>query len=141
MSSTPRGSTIIPCLRYRDAPAAIEWLCQAFGFTRHAVHEDGNGGIAHAQLAYGSGMIMLGSAREDDVSRHFIQPDVTHGRETQTPYVIVSDCRAHYEKAKGAGAEIVDELAEKDYGGTDYGCRDPEGHLWYFGSYDPWEKT
>ncbi len=38
-------STIIPCLRYRDAPRMIEWLCQAFGFERHLVVEDGKGGI------------------------------------------------------------------------------------------------
>jgi uncharacterized glyoxalase superfamily protein PhnB len=59
-------STIIPCLRYRDAPRMIEWLCQAFGFERHLVVEDGKGGIAHAQLTLGPGMIMLGSARGDN---------------------------------------------------------------------------
>lgn len=139
--TTIHGSTVIPCLRYRDAPAAIEWLCQAFGFARHAVHEDEHGGIAHAQLTHGNGMIMLSSVGEDEAGRHFLQPDLTHGRMTQCPYVIVSDCRAHYEKAKAAGAEIVDDYAEKDYGGTDYSCRDPEGHLWYFGSYDPWQKA
>ena len=59
-------STIIPCLRYRDAPRMIEWLCQAFGFERHLVVEDGKGGIAHAQLTLGPGMIMLGTAWGDD---------------------------------------------------------------------------
>lgn len=44
---------------------------------------------------------------------------------------------AHYERAKAAGAEIIDEYAEKDYGGAGYSCRDPEGHLWWFGGYDP----
>jgi uncharacterized glyoxalase superfamily protein PhnB len=58
-------ANIIPTLRYRDAPAAIDWLEKAFGFRRHLVVPDGDGGIAHAQLVFGNGMVMLGSARED----------------------------------------------------------------------------
>jgi len=133
------GSTIIPCLRYRDASAAIAWLCTAFGFSRHAVYEDDAGGIAHAQLTHGRGMIMLGSVRDDAFGRHFVQPDQTGGRETQCACVIVDDCKAHYERAVDAGAVIVEAYAEKDYGGTGYACRDPEGHLWWFGNYDPWD--
>jgi uncharacterized glyoxalase superfamily protein PhnB len=62
------GSTVIPCLRYRDAKYMIGWLRDAFGFRLQAVYEDGSGGVAHAQLTLGSGMIMLGSLREDDSS-------------------------------------------------------------------------
>lgn len=131
-------STLIPCLRYRDAHAAIDWLCKAFGFEKQAVHDDEAGGVAHAQLTFGNGMIMLGSISDNAFGRNIAQPDETGGRVTQSTYVIVSDCRAHYEHAKAEGAEIVDEYAEKDYGGG-YSCRDPEGHLWSFGSYDPWE--
>lgn len=140
--STPRtsGSTIIPCLRYRDAHAAIEWLCKAFGFRRQAVYDDGEGGVAHAQLVHGAGMVMLGSVRDNDFGRRIVQPDQIGGSETQCPCVIVRDCRAHYEQAKAAGAVIIDEYAEKDYGGAGYSCRDPEGHLWWFGSYDPWQE-
>jgi uncharacterized glyoxalase superfamily protein PhnB len=138
---TVSGSTIIPGLRYRDAHAAIEWLCKAFGFSRQAVYEDGKGGVAHAQLVYGSGMLMLGSAREDEFGRRIVQPDQVGGSETQSPYVIVKDCKAHYEQAKAAGAVIVDDYAEKDYGGAGYSCRDLEGHLWSFGSYDPWAES
>ena len=56
-----KSASIIPCLRYRNAPAAIEWLCQAFGFEKSAVYPGDNGTIAHAQLTFGNGMIMLGS--------------------------------------------------------------------------------
>ena len=131
-------STIIPCLRYRDAHRMIDWLCEAFGFQKHAVYDDGQGGVAHAQLVYGGGMLMLGSVREDGFGSLMAQPDALGGRETQCACVTVADCRAHYDRAKAAGAEIVDEYAEKEYGGSGYGCRDPEGHLWWFGSYDPW---
>lgn len=132
-------STIIPCLRYRDAPAAIEWLCKAFGFEKQAVYEGEEGGIDHAQLVFGNGMIMLGSVRDNDFGEHIVQPDETNGRETQSPCVIVADCKAHYERAKAAGAAIMDDYTERDYGGAGYSCRDPEGHLWWFGSYDPWK--
>lgn len=132
-------STIIPGLRYRDAHAAIEWLCNAFGFRKNAVYDDESGGIAHAQLTFGNGMVMLGSFRDDAYGRNLAQPDQTGGRVTQSAYVIVDDCKAHYQHAKAAGAEIVDDYADKDYGGAGYSCRDPEGHLWSFGSYDPWK--
>jgi uncharacterized glyoxalase superfamily protein PhnB len=62
-------STVIPAMRYRDAATAIEWLCEAFGFEKRLVVPGENGGIAHAQLTFGSGMIMLGSARDDEYSR------------------------------------------------------------------------
>jgi uncharacterized glyoxalase superfamily protein PhnB len=135
----PHGSTIIPCLRYRDAHAAIEWLCKAFGFQKHAVYENEDGGVEHAQLTFGSGMVMLGEVRDNDFGRHIAQPDEIGGRETQCACVTVSNCKSHYQQAKAAGALIVDDYAEKDYGGAGYSCHDPEGHLWYFGSYDPWQ--
>jgi len=135
----PRGSTIIPCLRYRDARAAIEWLCKAFGFEKQAVYENEDGGVEHAQLTFGSGMVMLGEVRDNEFGRHIAQPDEISGRETQCACVIVSNCKSHYQQAKAAGAVIVDDYAEKDYGGAGYSCHDPEGHLWYFGSYDPWQ--
>lgn len=138
-ASSQTGSTIIPCLRYRDAHAAIEWLCEAFGFARNAVYENEQGGVEHAQLTWGAGMIMLGEVRDNEFGRHIAQPDEIGGRETQCACVIVANCKSHYQQAKTAGAVIVDDYSEKEYGGAGYSCRDPEGHLWYFGSYDPWQ--
>ena len=141
MPNPTHGSTLIPSLRYRDAHAMIDWLCRAFGFERHAVYEDDAGGVAHAQLTYGHGMLMLGSVRDDAFGRRMAQPDEIGGRETQCTCVVVADCKAHYDHARAAGAEIVDAYEEKDYGGAGYSCRDPEGHLWWFGSYDPWQPA
>lgn len=133
-------ATVIPCLRYRNAPAMIDWLCKAFGFEKHAVYADGDT-VHHAQLAFGNGMIMLGSVDNDSAfGRRIAQPDAIGGRETQCCCVIVADCAAHYAQAKAAGAEIMDALETKDYGGSGYSCRDPEGHLWWFGDYDPWAE-
>jgi uncharacterized glyoxalase superfamily protein PhnB len=89
-------ATIIPVLRYRDAPAAIEWLCRGFGFEKHSVvpHEDGS--VAHAQLSFGNGMIMLASVpkTETEFGRLMKQPDETGGAQTQTSYVVVTDVDA-----------------------------------------------
>jgi uncharacterized glyoxalase superfamily protein PhnB len=140
-SSNPRGSSSIPCLRYRDAHAAIDWLCNAFGFTRNAVYENEHGGVQHVQLTFGNGMVMLGEVRHSEFGRQIAQPDEIGGRETQCAWVIVADCKAHYLQAKSAGAVIVDDYSEKEYGGGGYRCHDPGGHLWYFGSYAPWQST
>lgn len=132
------GSTIIPSLRYRDAPAAIEWLCRAFGFEKHAVYADGEI-VHHAQLTYGPGMIMLGSVdNASDWGKRIVQPDEIGGRETQACSVVVSDADEHYARARAAGAEIVVDIADQDYGGRAYTCRDLEGRLWWFGTYNPW---
>lgn len=132
------NSTIHPNLHYRDAPAAIEWLCAVLGFEQRAVHEDGEGGIAHAQLRFGNGLIMLSTARDNDWGRRMALPGDVGGRVTQCCCLYATDIDAHYAKAVAAGAEIIDPLVEQDYGGKGYSCRDPEGHIWWIGSYDPW---
>ncbi|HKU94702.1 MAG TPA: VOC family protein [Vineibacter sp.] len=133
-------ASIIPGLRYRDAPRAIAWLCDVFGFERHlVVPGDTDGTIAHAQLTRGSSMIMLGSIDDSPYGRLMRQP-AEAGGSTLSIYVVVADIDAHYAHAKKAGADIVAELAEQDYGGKLYMCRDIEGHVWGFGSYDPWAE-
>ena len=131
-------ATVIPALRYRDAPAAIEWLCANLGFEKQLVVPDEQGGIAHAQLSFGNGMIMLGSVRETEFSKFMKQPDEIGGAETQSSYLIVDDADAVYEKVKAAGGEIALEIKDEDYGGRGFSCRDLEGHLWTVGTYDPW---
>ena len=112
---------VIPCLRYRDAPAAIEWFCQTFSFEKHLVVPNDDGTIAHAQLTFGNGMIMLGSVLkiETEFGRLMKQPDEIGGAETQSAYVVVSDADAIYARAKGAGAEIVIDIKDEDYGGRE----------------------
>lgn len=131
-------STIIPAMRYLDASAAIDWLCEAFGFERGLIVSDGEGGIAHAQLVFGNGMIMLGSAREDAFGKLIKPPAKTGGIGTQSPYVVVVDADKHHTRALEAGAVVVRDIQDEDHGGRSYTCRDPEGHIWTFGTYDPW---
>lgn len=131
-------ATVIPCLRYRNAPAAIDWLCSTFGFEKQAVYPNPDGTIAHAQLSFGNGMIMLGSVSDNEFGRLMKQPDEVGGAETQCAYVIVTDADAIYARAKAAGARIAIDIKDEDYGGRGFSCYDLEGHLWSFGTYDPW---
>lgn len=135
--STP--GPVIPALRYRDAAKAIDWLCQAFGFEKQLVVPGDEGSIAHAQLRFGNGMIMLGSAGKHGGSYDdLVSTPAELGGVSQGIYVVVDDADAHLARARAAGAEIVIDISDKDYGGRDYTCRDLEGHVWSFGTYDPW---
>ena len=111
------SSPVIPCLRYRDAARMIDWLCGAFGFERHAVHEDGKGDIAHAQLTLGLGMIMLGSARagDDPFGRAQSTPAALRGT-TQSPYLVVPDADEIYRRAKAADATFPAAIRKATFG-------------------------
>ena len=129
---------VIPGLRYADAPAAIAWLCEAFGFEeRLVVPGAAEGEIAHAELGFGNGMIMLGSAgtHPGGYEELMATPSQVDGRNTQSIYVVVGDPKAHYERATAGGAEVLLPLEDKHYGGSGYSCRDPEGNIWSFGDY------
>ena len=80
---------------------------------------------------------MLGSARDDDFGRMMKTPQEA-GTNTQSAYIVVDDINAHYKQAEAAGAEIVMPLVDEDYGGRGCSALDPEGHMWNFGSYNPW---
>ena len=133
---------IIPTLAYKDAKKAIKWLVDAFEFEKNMVHESEDGKVMHAQLTYKGNMIMLGSSNSGTPFSKLIKhPDEIDGYETQSNYIIIDDDEidAHFERAKKHGAKIVMELVAEDYGGKNYVCYDIEGHLWSFGSYNPWK--
>jgi uncharacterized glyoxalase superfamily protein PhnB len=133
-------SSVIPGHRYRNAPAAIDWLCKVFGFERHAVYEGENGTIAHAELTLGNGMIMLGSGKDDEFGRSFKSPEELGGVETCSLYIVVPDADAAYARAVAAGAVVITPLHDTPYGSRDFTVKDPEGHTWNVGTYDPWGK-
>ncbi len=126
--------------RYRDAKAAIDWLCRAFGFEKHAVFDGPDGTIAHAELTLGGGMIMLGSARDDEYGKRFKMPDELGGAETRSAYIWVPDADVAYARAVAAGARVVTELHDTHYGSRDFTVMDPEGYTWSVGTYDPWAQ-
>jgi uncharacterized glyoxalase superfamily protein PhnB len=140
-TSTPKGATamaetvhdtrpnIFPAFRYRDAHAALAWLTKTFGFEKFLEVPMPDGGIAHAEMSLGPGVIMLGSMRED--------PSNPWAAVRQGVYIYVADVDAHYARAKAGGADIVRHLQDTDYGSREYSVRDPEGFLWSFGTYRP----
>lgn len=116
--------TVFPTMKYHDADSAIEFLQRAFGAEPHAVNRDGDGRFLHAELRLGNGMVMLGQA------------ETAAGGDV---YVVVPDLDDHCSRARLAGAEIVREPNDTDYGSREYGARDPEGLAWHFGTYQPYE--
>ena len=103
----------IPCLRYKDAHAAIDWLCEAFGFKKHLLVPADDGGVAHAQLVRGGTMVMLGSTRDDEFGALCALAQDAGGS-TQSTYFVVDAIDAHYRQAVAAGAEVVIEIRDED---------------------------
>lgn len=132
-------SDIHPSLTYADAPAAIEWLCRAFGFTRRFVVPGPDNRIEHSELSLGTGVVMVSSPKPEEGR---VSPkDLTGWSHALSIYV--EDPDAHYAVAMAAGASLMRPLKTEDYGARGYMVRDPEGHVWYFGNYRPgeyWEE-
>ncbi|MGW2580460.1 VOC family protein [Streptomyces virginiae] len=124
--------SICPTLVYRDAKAAIKLLTEAFGFSQVAVYEGEDGSVMHAELAYGNGMVMLGSS-----GRGGAFDKAMEGAGPSGVYVVVEDVDAHHRRAVEHGAEILMEPTDQDYGSRDYMARDAEGNIWSFGTYAP----
>ncbi len=139
-AATHTRSTVIPGLRYEDAPAAIEWLRQVLGFEIKAIYAGPDGTIGHAELTLGGGMIMLGSQKNDEYGTGFQGSTRVGGFETRSVYVVVPDADAVYARAQAAGASMVKAIQNTEYGSREFGIKDPEGHTWTVGTYDPWVK-
>ncbi|MEV5380231.1 glyoxalase [Streptosporangium nondiastaticum] len=123
---------IYPTLLYRDAKAAIKQLTKAFGFTRAALYESEDGTVLHAELAYGSGRVMIGSKGRVGVFAEAMKESGPVG-----VYVVVEDTDAHFRRAEKAGVEILMPPTDQEYGSRDYMARDVEGNVWCFGTYVP----
>jgi len=139
----PVHHALIPCLRYRNAPAAIDFLCNAFGFERQAVYPDEKDPtlVQHAQLLLHGQMIMLGSDRPGGIAEKFRWKTAADaGGITMCVAAVIDDPDAHCAAARAAGAEILTEPHDNEgYPGRGYDARDPEGNVWSFGNYDPFE--
>ncbi len=131
---------MIPTLRYTDSAAAIEWLCEAFGFTSHLVIPNEDGTTAHAELVLGNSMIMVGSAAGEGEYRTWVQPPARVGDVVSAGlYVIIEgDVDAHCARARARGTQVLLPPTDQEYGGRDYTCRDLQGYVWTFGTYNPW---
>jgi len=133
--------TVTPGLLYHNAPQAIDWLCRVFGFEKRTVIVGENATIVHAHLTFGNGGIMLSSAEAYGFPDMCKSPRQVGGVGTAEILCYVADADAHYRHAVKEGAEIVIHIESKLYGGRGYSCRDPEGHVWAFGSYNAWSNA
>jgi uncharacterized glyoxalase superfamily protein PhnB len=125
----PTEATLAPALFYRDPWAAIDFLETAFGFERSLVISDADGGLAHSQLRFGNGYIMVGTEWSADT----VSPASAGGKNTQTTHVQVdTDIDAHCDRARASGAVVIQEPENQFYGDRTYRARDPEGHIWTF---------
>jgi uncharacterized glyoxalase superfamily protein PhnB len=138
MKPTPKGwPRISSAVYYNDAAKAIDWLCNAFGFEVRLKIEEG-GRIHHSELVFGEGVVMVGDELVgSEKGRTWRSPRSAGGANTQNMMVYVDDAIAHCERARAAGARIIEEPTVHDYGEdywTDrgYECEDPEGHRWWF---------
>jgi PhnB protein len=120
------SQTITPYLLYEDVDAALDFLDRAFGFKEHVRLTGADGSVNHAEARRGDAAVYLG-----DPGEHYKNPRHL-GQETVGLYVLVDDLDAHYERAKAAGASILEEPVDQDYGDRRYTAEDPEGHHWYF---------
>ncbi|WEK49227.1 MAG: VOC family protein [Candidatus Kaistia colombiensis] len=127
-----RTSHIFPVLRYRAPRAAIAFLVKGFGFEVHALHEDADGEVIHAELRLGQNLIMLGG-----FSPELVASGRTASGGTGAVYVSVRFVDGHHDMAVAAGAKITRPLEDMEYGSREYSCRDTEGYEWSFGTYDP----
>jgi uncharacterized glyoxalase superfamily protein PhnB len=127
-------ATMFPFMRYEDAGVAIAWLVHSFGLEERGVYAGPDDTIVHAELGFGGSVVMVATAKDDNLG---LKTSRELGAVTQGIYMYVPDIDAHYARARGAGAEIVYELRDTDYGSREYAARDLEGHLWSFGTYLP----
>ena len=133
MPAITEAPRLYPALRYKNAGKMIDWLGEAFGFEVRARHGEGDI-VHHAELTFGSSMIMLGTARSDDYGKMVGEPGSGGGKSI---YVAVDDPDAPHARAKKAGATIIQDLTDRDYGSREFICRDPEGNVWSLGTYWP----
>ncbi|MGW0517406.1 VOC family protein [Crossiella sp. NPDC003009] len=124
---TTPAPTVWPGLAYADAPAAIRFLTTAFGFTETlVVPGEADGEVQHAELAWPEGGgVMLGTRRDSEVCWS------PHG----SVYVVTAKPDEVLARATAAGAELIRDIDDSDYGSRGFTVRDPEGHLWSFGTY------
>jgi len=84
---------------------------------------------------------MLGSAREDEFAHSYRSPGELGDAETRGAYIVVADADAAHARAVAAGAQIIRPLQDTAYGSREFAVKDPEGHSWSAGTYDPWAAS
>ncbi len=129
---------LIAATRYPDCEAALAFLTEALGLAEHAVYRDEAGGIVHAELRLGTGIFMFGpDDAQGAFGRYMIAPSDTGGRATVSIYAVMPDVAGCHDRVRAAGAEVLMPPEAQPQGGSSFTFRDPGGHVWTVGDYDP----
>ena len=136
MTATSRSSSdeTVPALRYRDLDKAIEWLRATFDFEVHSVVRGKDGLLDYAELSFANDTLLLGSVRNEEADGVAVKTDLFGSSEVQSCYLLVDDINALRVKAAQARLDIVFDIKADKFVGRSFGCKDLEGHIWYFGS-------
>ncbi|HXI87563.1 MAG TPA: VOC family protein [Parvularculaceae bacterium] len=139
-----KRNSLTSAVSYKNPKAALDWLEQAFGFERAMIITDKEGNIGHSEMRFGDNLIMIGGEWSVDHK----SPASIGGKNTQSVHVhLDEDIDKHCEKARKAGAVIIQEPSTQFYGDRTYRAKDPEGHVWTFGqkvkevSPEEWDKA
>ena len=123
-----------PVLRYRNPGAAARWLCDAFGFREHESAQESDHHVKYILLRLGDSGVLVRPVTNSVFDDLMVEPSAVGGGNTHVLYLPIPDAELHCERAKAAGAKVELEPQEDGLGGRFYACRDPEGHLWSFGT-------
>ena len=125
-----KRNSLTPAVIYKDVKRAIAWLERAFGFELAMLVTDDRGDIGHCEMRFGDGHVMIGNEWHDKAK----SPLSIDGANTQNIHVhLTEDIDKHCERARKAGAVIIQDPAEQFYGDRTYRAKDPDGHIWTFG--------
>jgi uncharacterized glyoxalase superfamily protein PhnB len=127
---TQAAPSLAPYLFYEDVQRAAQFIQEAFGFRLVFTSPDPRGGLAHAQLAHESGLIMLGHAGGGGLG--MVKRADALGALHAGVYVFVADVDEHCARAKNAGAKVLQEPEDRPWGDRMYCAVDPEGQFWMF---------
>ncbi|MEV0709172.1 VOC family protein [Nocardia aurea] len=131
-STTRIAAAVWPCLAFRDARASADFLVDAFGFELTAIYAcEGDPSIVeHGELRWPlGGGVMFGSVGKDDTPFGQREPG------NDLVYIVCDNPDELFARATAAGAEVVRDMRDEDYGSRGFAVRDPEGNIWSFGTY------
>ena len=132
MADAVTTSAVTPGLQYHDASAAIEWLVEMLGFRVLERHDEPDGAVAHARLAWHSGQVFVSTRRDDDGPWSGAGP-ASIALNTAN----AAEVDERFARATAAGADLLSPLEDTPFGSHQFNVRDPEGNLWTLGTYLP----
>ncbi|CAL8462555.1 g2088 [Coccomyxa elongata] len=124
--------SVCPYLFYNNAKAAKHWMFDICGFKPGILKENEDGSIMHAEAHHGSSIIMFCAPNRPEMKKNAVNPAAR-----PTVYVSVKDVDGLHQRAKAAGATFVKNPFDTEWGSRDFHMKDPEGRVWFFGTYSP----